>query len=512
MEGNELISRIIAKGFLASPDLSTALKEENIEQFLDFLKNLESRPLFINKEIYEKFIKTVDTSKELGVNAAILQEPDSDEFAEPAQVTVIRPTEKRESSESKVKIKKNYISINKKIDINDWVAYYFDRYNKLRDVLQNREELKSTIAIGRAQKLDGRQNVALIGMVRDIHKTMRGMYFVVLEDPTGTIKICFKSPECIRKAEEIVFDEVIGVIGTKSGELLYAENVIFPEIPERPIKKAEQEVYAAFISDIHVGSNMFLPKEFSQFIDWTKGDVGNEKQREIAKKVKYLFVTGDLVDGVGIYPGQENELLIPDIYAQYNEFAKYISQVPEDIQIIICPGNHDALRMEEPQPALFKDITKPIYDLSNVTMVSNPALVNIHNIGNFPGIDVMMYHGYSFDHYVSDVPALRKYGYDNIDKVQEFLLRKRHLSPSHGSTLIHPAAQDFLVIDKLPDVLVTGHIHKAKIGRYKNIATVSSSCFQDRTAFQEKIGHHPEPGRIPMLNLKTNELKILRFK
>ena len=145
-------------------------------------------------------------------------------------------------------------------------------------------------------------------------------------------------------------------------------------------------------------------------------------------------------------------------------------------------------------------------------MVSNPALINIHNIGDFPGIDVLMYHGYSFDYYISEVPMLRKYGYENIDLIHQFLLRKRHLAPSHGSTLINPMAQDFLLIDKLPDVIVTGHVHKAKIGKYKNILTISSSCFQDRTPFQEKVGHHPEPGRVPILNLKTNELKMLRFK
>lgn len=507
MEETELISKIVAKGFLVSPDLSHVLKSSDTENFLEFLGKVEHRPLFVNKELYEKYLKTVNNPK-----TESTQTEENEEFTEPAQVTVIRPAERREPIDSKVKIKKNYLPINKKIDINDWVTYYFDRYNKLRDILQNREELKSTIAVGRAQKLENRQNTALIGIVRSIQKTMSGIYFMELEDPTGIIKVCFKSPELIKKAEEIVFDEIIGIVGAKSGEVIYAENVIFPEVPERPIKKAENEVYSAFISDIHVGSNMFLPKEFSQFIEWIKGDIGSDKQREIANKTKYLFVTGDLVDGIGVYPGQENELIIKDIYEQYNEFAKYISQVPEDIQIIICPGNHDALRIEEPQPALFKDLTKPIYDLSNVTMVSNPAVVNIHNMGNFPGIDVLMYHGYSFDHYVTNVPALRKYGYDNIDKVQEFLLRKRHLAPTHGSTLIHPAAQDFLVIDKIPDVMVTGHIHKAKIGRYKNISTISSSCFQDRTSFQEKVGHHPEPGKIPIMNLKTNELKILRFK
>lgn len=501
MEKNELLSKLAENGFLASPDFISTIEQNHFEDFFNFVIKLNPKPLFLTKTIYDQFLQI-----KTPVQNPVIE-------AQQTQVEVLKPkSTHREQIETKIKIKKNYTPVNRKIDINDWVAYYFDRYNKLRELLQNHEELKNTISIGRALKADGRQNVSLIGMVREIKKTLKGTYVVELEDPTGIINISIKNLDCIKKAEEIVHDEVIGVVGTKSGNFIYAENIVFPEIPERQIKKAEDEVYAVFISDIHVGSNMFLPKEFSQFIDWVNGNIGNEKQRDIASKIKYLFIAGDLVDGVGIYPGQENELTITDIYAQYAEFAKYISKLPEDIQIIICPGNHDAVRIEEPQPPLFKDIAKPIYDLPNVTMVSNPALVNIHNVGNFPGIDILMYHGYSFDHYVSTVPTLRKYNYDRMDLVHEFLLRKRHLAPTHNSTLIHPSAQDFLIIDKIPDVIVTGHVHKAKIGKYKNILTVSSSCFQDRTSFQEKVGHTPEPGRVPILNLKTSELKIMRFK
>jgi len=505
MEAKEFVAKLIEKGFLPSPELSTIVKETDTEQFLDFISQTykENKPLFINKEIYNKFLGTTSTITETHIEIPVHEEK---------TVVIKSKDHHRDQTDSKVKIKKNYIPINKKIDINDWVTYYFDRYNRLRDILQTRDELNGTIAIGRAIKIDNRQKVALIGIVKNIRKTLSGSYFLELEDPTGIINVSLKSPNCAKKAEEIVFDEVLGIIGTKSGDIIYAEDVIFPEVPERPIKKSEDEVYALFISDIHIGSNMFLPKEFAHFIDWVNGYEGTENQKEIAKKVKYIFITGDLVDGIGVYPGQENELIIKDIYKQYEEFSKYIAQIPEDIQIIICPGNHDAVRIEEPQPALFKDIASPLYMLKNVHMVSNPALINIHNIGEFPGIDVLMYHGYSFDYYVQEVPMLRKYGYENMELVHQFLLRKRHLAPSHGSTLINPMAQDFLLIDKLPDVIVTGHVHKAKIGKYKNILTISSSCFQDRTLFQEKVGHHPEPGRVPILNLKTNELKMLRFK
>jgi DNA polymerase II small subunit len=146
-----------------------------------------------------------------------------------------------------------------------------------------------------------------------------------------------------------------------------------------------------------------------------------------------------------------------------------------------------------------------------ITMLSNPCYINLHKKDNYPGANTLLYHGYSFDHYIAEVPFLRKYKYDRIDLLLEFLLDKRHLSPTHGSTTFVPENEDNMVIDRVPDIFATGHIHKAKVGIYKGVITLSSSCFQGRTAFQEKVGHVPEPGKIPLLNLKTNELKLMEF-
>jgi len=424
---------------------------------------------------------------------------------------VKRPVDRRSEVDTSVKLKKMYRQTNKKIDINDWLTYYLDRFERLSNLLRNRIELRNVVSISRILKMTGRQEVATIGMVKDIRKTFTGTHIVEIEDPTGQINLILKSEDVVKVADEIVLDEVIGVIGTKSKNVIYPTKILFPDVPDRPIKKSKDDVYAAFVSDTHVGSNMFLPKEFSMFVKWLNGKVGSEAQREVAKKVKYLFVIGDLVDGVGIYPGQEKELVIKDIYSQYEEFAKYFADIPEDIQIIVIPGNHDALRLAEPQHVLFEDIARPVYQINNITMASNPAVVNIHGIDGFPGFDILLYHGMSFDRLVSDVPFLRKFGYERADKIMEFLLRKRHLAPSHGSTLINPMARDFLVIDSPVDVFASGHIHYTKIGRYKNITTIGTGCFQKKTPFQEKLGHNPTPGRVPIFSLKENQTKVMRF-
>jgi len=91
-------------------------------------------------------------------------------------------------------------------------------------------------------------------------------------------------------------------------------------------------------------------------------------------------------------------------------------------------------------------------------------------------------------------------------------LQRRHLAPTHTSTLYIPeTTKDPLTIEKIPDIFATGHIHKSIASHYKSITLICGSCWQSKTAFQEKVGHNPEPSRVPIVNLKTREAKILKF-
>ena len=85
--------------------------------------------------------------------------------------------------------------------------------------------------------------------------------------------------------------------------------------------------------------------------------------RELAASIRYVVVAGDLVDGIGIYPDQEMELDILNVYEQYRKAADYIREIPEHIRVIISPGNHDAVRQAEPQPALPESIHADFPDI-----------------------------------------------------------------------------------------------------------------------------------------------------
>jgi len=429
----------------------------------------------------------------------------TNEFTNKVQVKQIK------DEEYPVKILTTNSYSGRKIEPKDFVTYFRNRYAFFKKVVSNRPEFSNLASIA---KLQQGEKCSILAMVYDIRKLSTGTLRLTLEDPTGQIAaiVSAKNTELIKKTKALALDDVAMFSGSAGKDTFFVDDISWPDISFKQRNFANEEVYLVCASDLHVGSNMFLPKTFKKFVRWLSGEYGNPKQRELAKKVKYVVFTGDIIDGVGIYPGQEKELTITDAYAQYDFAAKALAQIPSDKNIIIVPGNHDALRICEPQPPLYKDLAAPLYDLPNVAIAPNPSYVKIHKVNGSPGIDLLLYHGYSFDYFVDAVEALREAGgYSAGDKIWEFLLKRRHLAPTYGATLALPLAEDPLLITDIPDIAISGHIHKSKIGMYKGVLTISTSCFQNTTAFQLKMGHSPTPGQLPIVNLQTGRAWTLKF-
>ncbi len=424
------------------------------------------------------------------------------------RVTVNSKSNRRVSSEIdlSVKVLKNYERPFSDVTVANWAAYFRARLRKARSILRAHGELRSPISL---DILKGEMDdVSLVGIVRDRREVSKGL-LVVLEDVKGKVKVfvpnSYANYDYIR---EIPLDSVIGVTGSFRGNMFYAEEVILPDIPLKERKTSKEEVYVVYTGDFQIGNKVFLKDAFERFIGWLKGEYGNEKMKELARKVGYVVITGDIADGVGIYPGQEEELEIKDIYGQYEAFEKYMLELPEDLQVIMIPGNHDAVRLAEPQPPIPRKYLPELYQLDNFYILSNPSYVKLHNI-----LDVLIYHGYSMDWFVSNVSWIREQGgYENAGAIMRYMLSLRHLAPQHGSTPYIPFPhEDPEIIDLVPNVFVTGHIHRTYIGNYKNVTLINASCFQGMTKFQQETGHKPDPGKIIIHNLKEDSYKILSF-
>ena len=516
-----IIDFFLKKGVLISNGLLEHLEHE--ENFLEFSRLIDDKTLkdvtVLNEKIkrllgrkqplnWVELEKLEVISEKKGNNNGNLSNQILN-HEEPQSIGKEKPVEN-------VKVVFSYDKSPKKREAEDFVTYFNNRYEIIAKILQNRQELQNITSISRIISRSNREQVSVVGIVSDKQYTKKGNCMLTIEDPTGCIKVIVMKDKLslFKTAKDIVLDEVIGVVGVNGDKIIFANNLLFPDIPiGRETKMAKEEVYALFLSDLHVGSKNFLGGDFNKFLKWINLELGNDAQKHVASRVKYIFVLGDLVDGCGVYPGQESELDVKDIRDQYRMCAGLLSKIPKNIKLIICPGNHDAMRLAEPQLPIYKDFAEDLYNLPNVIMVSNPSVVNIHSVDNFPGFDVLIYHGYSFDFYLSGVESIRNLGgYDRVDLLMKFLLQKRHLAPSYTSTPYVPDTNfDSLVIEKIPDFFVTGHIHKSAVANYRGVTLISGSCWQSKTAFQEKVGHNPEPSRIPVVNLKTRDIKILKF-
>ncbi|WP_337680996.1 DNA-directed DNA polymerase II small subunit [Halorubrum lacusprofundi] len=382
-------------------------------------------------------------------------------------------------------------------EYSDFVRTFRDRYERLSKVLRGRVNHRPAEAIA---EMPGGSDAAMIGLVNDVRSTKSGHWLVELEDTTGTFPaLIMKDKGLADLVDEIMMDECLAIEGTLADDsgILFADSLHFPDVPRtHRTGAADRHVQAALISDIHVGSDEFMVDAWSSFTDWL--------HTPEAEPVEYLLLAGDMVEGVGVYPDQDEELEIVDIYDQYEAFAEYLKEVPADTEIVMIPGNHDAVRLAEPQPG-FNDEIRSIMDVHDAQIVSNPATVTVE------GVDVLMYHGVSLDEVIAELPE-EKASYDEPHKAMYQLLKKRHVAPQFGGhTRVAPEERDYLVIEDVPDVFHTGHVHKLGWGKYHNVLAVNSGCWQAQTDFQKSVNINPDSGYAPILDLDTLDMTVRKF-
>lgn len=517
---SEILKLSIQRGLLLDKevyDVLNTLKEEEAKEIIEILssfkKKIITKSFFVeNAEILksltsngERFVEKVYIN--LGLSIEI-----SREIEKKREVADNEIKSEQEMCIRNLKVINSVANITKKIEVGDFVKYFRARFNELRAILQQRPGLENLVSIN---KITGqRQNLSIVGIVYKKRVTKNKNLILELEDLTGKLSVLVSQnkPDLYKIAEDVVLDGVIGVRGTSSNNWFFANEIFYPDASLAEKNSLERDEYAVFTSDVHLGSRNFLEKNFLKFLDWINGEVGDEKQREEARKVKFLFLTGDNVEGVGVYPGQESFLDIKDINKQYERLAELLAGIRKDITIILCPGQHDAVRIAEPQPALGEEYASALHKLDNLILVSNPALIEINNNGK-KGLKVLMYHGASMIHIINEVERLRSVKAQYTpSKAAKYMLRIRHLCPMHSSvTYIPTEERDELLIKEVPDIFTTADLHKADVDVYNNILIICSSCWQSTTPFEEKVGNHPDPCKVPVLNLKTRQIKILDF-
>ena len=378
--------------------------------------------------------------------------------------------------------------------IDDFAKYFKYRYFTLRKLLRERRDF-AWAGLGIIDALNLDREVKIVGIVSEITLTKNGHRIMTIEDDTASCKLLITKDSPMIN-EIIVSDEVIGVTGKPSSkkDMIIVSELFRPEIQVENWKRSDSVGSIAFLSDVHVGSKTFMKKNWDRMVRWMR-------QNAYDNDIDYLVFPGDVVDGIGIFPGQIEELDVLDIFEQYELFAEYLKDLPDHVKMVVHPGNHDAVRPAEPQPALASLYTKT-FD-SNVMMVGNPVSLNVE------GRTVLTYHGRSIDDWVSGVQQL---SYDDPVRIMQEMLSRRHLAPIYGQkTALAPEKKDYMIIEKVPDIFVTGHVHGAGFVEYRGTKMINASAWQDQTEYQKSHNFNPKPAVMPIVHLGTGRTSMQDF-
>jgi DNA polymerase II small subunit len=473
---------------------------------LERIQELQDKPMFIERGFLEGILQqsTVSTPETQSPTPPITPEAPIEQQTSTVETEFYPYAKDIQANINIIEDATGKLSSNGTLD--EYLLYFQDRFKRIERLLRQRIDVKAATPILEALKSPAKTKLKIICMLTE-KRDSKNHTILSVEDLQGsaTVLVPQKAPEEVRKKVLMLLqDQVIclAVIKTRTN-LFLAEDIIFPEIGRKPQQRAQEPVYAVLTSDIHIGSTKFQKEAFKRFILWLNGEYGNQEMKQIASRVKYLLIAGDIVDGVGIYPNQQKELTIRDVHKQYNFAAKYFEKIPNYIEIFLSPGNHDASRKSLPQPAIPEDYLKEIQGKKNIHSVGSPCLLSLH------GVEILMYHGRSLDDIIAVIPGM---DHDHPEKAMKLLMQSRHLAPVYGGkTMLSPENKDYLVIDRVPDIFHAGHIHVLGYCNYRGVLVVNSGGWQEQTDYMEKLGLVPTPGKVPVVNLQTLETTVLSF-
>jgi len=386
--------------------------------------------------------------------------------------------------------------------VEEFRRYFRSRFEKLAGIIKRR--LSGVVDLRSALRLRDGEEAHVIAMIYDKREAERAWILEVDDESAETAVIVPKSDENLaRTAQMLLHDSVVGLRICKRGESLIARDITLPDVSREEAGRIPIDAYVCLISDVHVGSKKFREDLFESFLDW----LSNSRDPD-ARRVRLLIVAGDLVDGVGVYPNQHKELEITSVKAQFERAARLFSEIPEGVELIIAPGNHEPIQKALPQPPLPEEYRRILEDCGRrISFTGNPAWIRI------AGRAFLIYHGQGLDDVIQTTPGishstLRR----DIGSVLEVIMRHRHLSPIYGEgTPILPVEEDLLVIDDVPNVLHVGHVHVSYAGSYRGVRLINSGTWQEQTSYQRSVGLQPTVGVAVLVNLGDLSIKVKQF-
>ena len=227
------------------------------------------------------------------------------------------------------------------------------------------------------------------------------------------------------------------------GVKMTATELVRPDVPiSSGMQRSDSTSIIGFMSDVHVGSKTFLSTEWGRMIDYLKTDA-------VDLGMNYLLIPGDVVDGIGIYPDQEKELDVDDIYEQYHVLAEYLKEIPElDPTSSSSPATttpRDRPNRSRRSRAISPRCSIPTPSSSAIRATSTSKAERSSPI--MERASTTSCHRWVGLNYSKPIEAMKE------------MLKRRHPAPMYGGkTPLAPEPRDMMVIDTVPDIFVTGHV------------------------------------------------------
>ncbi len=478
METHDVVNFLLKKGFQVTPDAIDHLKTMNRPEFQDLMKRIIKSK---NRNNDDNFMVSLDDVRQ----------------------NIVQPDVETDASKvDDYEVLDGNDVLQKQLEgVNGYHLLMKNRFSKYKQIMYDRQDSRKITRISTLVQHTDQNEYKIAGLLKSRNKLDKS-YEIELEDESTDLRLLVTDGNNIRKVESFLIDQMViaDVVFSKKIGRFIVKNCYSLDVPAEVFQSVEgvEPVYGVFLSDIHVGSKTFLNREFQDFLNWINGRSGD---LEVVSKIRYVVIAGDLVDGIGVYPGQEEELTELNLSKQYDEFAGLMAQIPKSIKIFVSPGNHDATRQALPQPPIFKRYAKALYEMDNVILLGDPCLVRLH------GVNTLVYHGQSLVDIVGSSPGIT---FDKPAEAMKVLLKARHLAPTHGSTRVALEEDDKLVIKIVPNIFHCGHIHTVQTLKYKGTLLVNSGTWQDQTQFQKRMGIVPNPAIAVVVDLNSLKVKMMK--
>jgi UDP-2,3-diacylglucosamine pyrophosphatase LpxH len=244
-----------------------------------------------------------------------------------------------------------------------------------------------------------------------------------------------------------------------------------------------------FFSDIHIGSMIHNKEIWEGVLTWI---IENHEKYKITK----LFFNGDLVEGIGCWPGQITTLEIPVLENQYKKFREDLKKLPPHLDIILQAGNHDTcVRLIEPQTVLPSEIQS--FFGPNVSFRTNPFCFKLDNSLIFA------YHGRRIDEWVNQFE--KKTLFQPLEILKE-MLNKQHILVRKKGIQLFPLRKGGLFLPFNIDLFLRGHIHQARRRQIEGTKLVFTSTRQNKKSMREYKKVPPTRGVLTLFYPKTKDL------